>query len=448
MKLTPHEEKILELVRKYPQIVDDHTERTRVAEEHGYTEKTLRNRIGDLKKYGVVDGNIIMKNYDNVVTETTTDENPEINLFDYFSILWRKKWLLISIVSFVGILSICITLILPIWFKATAVILPPSSISSPFGSIGALSEMGFGNLFGSNDSNNKYLAILKSRQLRGRLIEKYDLKIKFKKETYQETYDVLDKNIIIDIGDEMQIRVSVLDKDQEIVADMANYIIFCLDSINIELTTATARQNRIFIASRVEDIVDSLYLLEDELVNYMESEGVLSLDDQVRVGVEKIAEIQSSILLKEVELEASQLVFQNEDIKILLLKKEIESLQNKFNDMFKGNLSEKIIPSMDSIPKLKLEFEQIMRKIEYYTKLLSFLGPQYEQAKIEEVKDIPTVQILDYAIRPEKKFKPNRTMIVILSTFLGGVLTAAGIIIFESNKNKYIPNDSKTIYTY
>ena len=54
MKLTPHEEKILELVRKYPQIVDDHAERSRVAEEYGYTEKTLRNRIGDLKKYGFI----------------------------------------------------------------------------------------------------------------------------------------------------------------------------------------------------------------------------------------------------------------------------------------------------------------------------------------------------------------------------------------------------------
>ena len=50
MKLTPHEKKILALIEKNPEIITDTKKRAVIAEENGLTEKTLRNRIGDLKK--------------------------------------------------------------------------------------------------------------------------------------------------------------------------------------------------------------------------------------------------------------------------------------------------------------------------------------------------------------------------------------------------------------
>ena len=54
MKLTPHEEKILLLVKSHPDIITDSKEREKLAKKHGLSEKTLRNRIGDLKKYGII----------------------------------------------------------------------------------------------------------------------------------------------------------------------------------------------------------------------------------------------------------------------------------------------------------------------------------------------------------------------------------------------------------
>ena len=54
INLSPHEKKILSLVEKHPTIVSDPVERKRIAELNGMTEKTLRNRLGDLKRYGVI----------------------------------------------------------------------------------------------------------------------------------------------------------------------------------------------------------------------------------------------------------------------------------------------------------------------------------------------------------------------------------------------------------
>ena len=54
MKLTSHEKTILELISKHPDIVDSPSARKLIAKQYGFTEKTLRNRIGDLKKYGII----------------------------------------------------------------------------------------------------------------------------------------------------------------------------------------------------------------------------------------------------------------------------------------------------------------------------------------------------------------------------------------------------------
>jgi uncharacterized protein involved in exopolysaccharide biosynthesis len=57
--------------------------------------------------------------------------------------------------------------------------------------------------------------------------------------------------------------------------------------------------------------------------------------------------------------------------------------------------------------------------------LYGLLTQQYELARVQEAKDSPTVQVLDWAKAPQKKARPARALIVILST-----LTAVFIAIF------------------
>ena len=54
MKLTPHEQKILKIVQDNPSIVNDPAKRETIAKKNGLTEKTLRNRIAELKKRDLI----------------------------------------------------------------------------------------------------------------------------------------------------------------------------------------------------------------------------------------------------------------------------------------------------------------------------------------------------------------------------------------------------------
>ena len=70
-------------------------------------------------------------------------------------------------------------------------------------------------------------------------------------------------------------------------------------------------------------------------------------------------------------------------------------------------------------PQLQLEIERLMREVEIQTQIYITLHQQYELARIEEVKETPSVVILDEGKPAVEKDKPKRKLIVILALFLG-----------------------------
>ena len=94
MDLTPHEEKILELIKKHPEVVSDPEIRRKVAEKNSLSEKTLRNRIADFKKYGLLgaDKRVISVQK----TQQIINESDEIDLLAVWNILVLKKWLIFN----------------------------------------------------------------------------------------------------------------------------------------------------------------------------------------------------------------------------------------------------------------------------------------------------------------------------------------------------------------
>lgn len=96
------------------------------------------------------------------------------------------------------------------------------------------------------------------------------------------------------------------------------------------------------------------------------------------------------------------------------LESEIKVYLDKYNEFYKDNKNDKLIFNFNKIPNLGIKFKRYERQVEYYVKVLEFLAPQYEGAKIEEARNTPMNQILDIAVRPEKKDKPKRSRIVIV----------------------------------
>jgi uncharacterized protein involved in exopolysaccharide biosynthesis len=81
-----------------------------------------------------------------------------------------------------------------------------------------------------------------------------------------------------------------------------------------------------------------------------------------------------------------------------------------------------------SSPQLQLQEQQFMREVETNSAIYVELKRQLEIAKIDEVKNIPVVQVLDYARPPVRKSYPPRTAIV-LGTMIIAWLAVGAVVI-------------------
>ncbi len=357
----------------------------------------------------------------------------EVDLKDLSKIIWKWKTKIILFVFIITTLSIGISLLLPKWYKAKAVVLAPES-SSSLNPMSILGDLGLGPMTGGNENVFRYLAILKSRSLKELMLKKFDLKKHYNSKYTELAIIKLDKNLIFEVGDEYQVEISMLDKDQDMVAEMTNYVVYYLDSLNIELSVSNARNNRQFMEGRVNAIIDSLELVSNQLADFMKEKGILSLEDQVSVGVQQAALLHSQIIQKEVEYEVALKSFNSDNALVRQKHYELQSLERKYSEFINHNSDAKFVPKFSTVPDLQLQLIKFQRQVEYYTKLVEYLGPLYEQQKFEEAKNIPTLQVLDYAIRPELKAKPKRAIIVILVFILSGLLAVSYVVIRESSK--------------
>ena len=88
-----------------------------------------------------------------------------------------------------------------------------------------------------------------------------------------------------------------------------------------------------------------------------------------------------------------------------------------------------LYPPICQLPLVGVKWVDLYRQAKLQETLFELLTQQYELAKIEEAKEIPTVKILDRANVPERKSFPPRTVIVILGTLFSlvvGVLVVVG----------------------
>ena len=126
MELTQHEQKILDIVNNHPEILDDPNQREAIARKYGLTEKTLRNRIAEFKKYGVI-------NPDNQIMPASGD----IDLVQIIQLIWKKKNTMISFSGCFGFLALMYILVKTPLYTSTITMYPAGDLSSSKAVMGA-----------------------------------------------------------------------------------------------------------------------------------------------------------------------------------------------------------------------------------------------------------------------------------------------------------------------
>ncbi len=420
MKLTPHEEKILELVQKHPKIVDDPEARKKVAEKQGLSEKTLRNRIADLKKYGVLGGGEVEDRKETARTE-------DITLREIFNILWSYKWKIFRNLVVASVAAVILAFSLPLTYRSVAVIMPPSS-ESGLNLSAALSSLPFGNILGggSDSQSMTFVAILESRLIKEAIINEFGLMEFYNSRFMEEALEALSENTSIEIEEEGTIKIAFMattswfhpNVEEEfcktLSKDVTTYYVNKLDEVNKMLNSERAVNHRKFIEERYNLNKTELKAAEDALNEFQKDYNAVALEEQTGAAISIAASIKSQIMANEVKLEILKESLPDEHPDIVNLIQEIELLNSQLTNLNTGVDKDFLLPKFGQVPDLGLEYLRLSRMVEVQNQIFIFLTQQYEEAKIKEAKDTPTLQVLDNASTPEKKFKPSRAKICII----------------------------------
>lgn len=355
----------------------------------------------------------------------------EINLLDYWRVLVKRKKLLTRIVGTAILGSIFISLILPKIYAASTSLLPPQDTSAGASLISSKLPGGLGGLVGGalgmKSPIDLWVGILNSRTVHAEIVSAFNLKAVYNTQNNEEAIKTLRTAVNIKKSKEQILSITVEDRDPERAAEMANAFVAALDRINQGITTTSGGRMRAFIEERLEEARGALKKSEEAVKVFQEENGAVKLDAQSTAIIGAIGEVKGHLLAKEVALQTllSYATPQNPEVRLLSaeveeLRRALQKLEEGENNK-KGELARKsiFIPTT-KLPNLSLQYVRLLRDAKIHETLFELLVEQFEIARIQEAKDSPTVQVLDAAIPPQRRIKPKRSLIVILSTFSAG----------------------------
>ena len=459
IKLSTHEQKILDLIKDNPEILTDPIIRKQVANQYGMTEKTLRNRIGDLKRYGLID---------NKGVKDEIDEFSETNMQKNLFILWRKKRFVAKNVVIVAVASVIIALLLPKWYSSEATIL--SSGAGRFNILSSISPIPISDfgLSSISEDINTFIAILNSRSVKEYMVKKFDLINRYDEKDLEFAMVAFEDKMELEVTEEGTLKISVIDKKPEIAKAMVVELLTKLDSVNQQLGMDKGRFNREFLEQRLNETKTDLAIAEIRLKDFQEKTGIIDIVSQISAQYEAYGqiyiqemqaygqlynqemiaytELYSLKAQTEIQLNVSKVTLNpnNPAVKryeIMLNEQEKQldlitsSLDKQLLDIILGlekiegkNLINELeyLPTMinfDHFPDLGMENARLIRELTIQNTLLELLLPQYETARLEESKNIPTLQVIDEPKVAINKTKPIRSLIVIASVIMAFLLS-------------------------
>ena len=370
-------------------------------------------------------------------------EDKKIDLLDYFVILVKwKKFLIALLFPFMIITYLGIYFLIEEQFDSTALLVPAedTSLGGIAGLIGGLgSNLPFDIGAGSSPEMNMYNTIIYSRTNLQKIIDKFDLYKVYKlspevKDYKKKAIEALSGSISASETEFSAYEIKVRANSPQLSADITNYIVLLLNEKLIELRTEKSKNNRIFLKDRVAEIRITLSKSEDSLMRYQEQSGILAAEDQVRGLIETYTTLETELITKQIEQSIIEKLrgknspqFETVNMEVIEYEKHLEEMKRK------GGPSG-LIPALNSLPEKVINYYRLLREVEINSAILEFILPLYEQAKIEEKKDIPTLQVIDDAIPPAKKSYPPRTIITLVITF-GVFIISFFFILIKENQN-------------
>ncbi len=337
---------------------------------------------------------------------------------------WRKFILYTTGITAIG--AIIISLLLPVYYKATTIFYAASpDLAIPetiFGSSNKSPEY-----YGNENDRDRLISIANSSELANHIIDSFDL--------YQH-YDIDSTsprgkyNILLRFSKHFKVvktkydelEISVEDTDPQKAADMANATREFINMFGKKLIKESQQKILATYDNNINKNEETLTFLNDSLKVIRELYGVFNPAAQSEILTEMITSTEAKLNNSIARLEVLESMKYKRDTIILIkasikgYERELANLQSRLDTFRLGQTQAEILRTRQNDASTRLSWDKI----------------RYAQTKASLDSDFPVTHLLQPATVPLIKSKPIRSLIVIVSTACAFIFSALGAIIFDS----------------
>jgi capsule polysaccharide export protein KpsE/RkpR len=376
--------------------------------------------------------------------------------------LWAERTFLFRISAFGFILGLLIAFLIPPRYTSTTRLMPPDNHEDTFPqALMSLRAMGIGqiatDMLGLKSNSDIFVGILGSRTVQDKIINQFNLKQVYGTSRMDDVRKALASRVGISVDRKSDmITIAVTDHSPQRAAAIANAHVDELNRLVAELSTSSARRERVFLESFLVQVKEDLENTEKEFSQFASKNSAIDINEQGKALVGAAANLQGELIVAQAELEAIRQVYSDSHVRVRAAKARIEELQAQLrklagkdqeNSVGAETTAAELYPSIRKLPLLGVTYADLYRKVKVQEVVHELLTQEYNLAKVQEARDLPTVKVLDPANVPDRKSFPPRLFIGILSTLLA-FTSGVAIVLGSKSWNDRDPRDiSKAVAT-
>jgi len=391
-------------------------------------------------------------------------DEDEINLLDYWRVIWKYKWLIGILSSTSVVAAMIFGLLSPQIYQSTATILIPKErggggLLSAIGASGIAGQITGISLPSFTPNRDIFISILKSRTLARKMVEEFGLKDHYKALHFENAITALKGATKVSVSKEGVIELRVSDTDPRMASNIVNGYPVHLDRLMTDYGTGAAGRQRRFMEDQLTKTKVHLKMAEEALKDFQQKNRAISIKEQATGAIAAGGRIKGEIMASEVQLQVMHNFATELNPEVIRLKRKIAELKHQLAQVHydtidlpgvtanPGHPKKDIYLPTVKVPAVSLELARLTRDLKVHATVYSLLTQQLEQVKIAEAKDTPVVQVLDHGVPALRKSKPRikRNMVLAgaVSLFFG-IFLAFFLEYIQRQKQQMVNSEQRT----
>jgi uncharacterized protein involved in exopolysaccharide biosynthesis len=274
------------------------------------------------------------------------------------------------------------------------------------------------------------MGLLRSRPVADGLIDQFHLEEVYRAKDRTDARDELAGRTVILSEPSTLISISVTDGDSRRAAELANAYTEQLRQLTGTISMGEAARRRLFFEDQIARQKEALLAAELAFEQVQQGKGLVQLDAQAKALIGGLAILRSQIAGKQVELQRLLSYSTEHNPEVQLTERELSALQGEATQMEQDGPSAgygEVV--LKDVPKMGGAFIQAQRELQYQQALFDILLRQYEAAKLDEARESSVIQVVQPAVKPDRRSSPHRLAILAISLFAGWFLGCVGVLL-------------------